>query len=101
MTDRACLPLLAATMIASASCSSTGAPSNAASYGDPLTWSVKTTGPFGCGHRVLETSYVPPGGLPAPAREQRGGEEGAEHRKQEEQGLCCASATPDLSLGTL
>lgn len=64
MTDRVYPPLLAVTMIASASCSSTGAPSNAASYGDPRTWSVKTTGPFGCGHRVLETAYAPPGGLP-------------------------------------
>ena len=31
---------------------------------DPLAWDVATAGPYTCGHRVLETSYVPPGGLP-------------------------------------
>ena len=31
---------------------------------DPLSWSVATSGPYSCGHRVLETRYTPPGGLP-------------------------------------
>lgn len=53
---------LVAVFGAAASCS---APKSAApSHGDPLTWSVKTRGPYGCGHRVLETSYDPPGALP-------------------------------------
>ncbi len=32
---------------------------------EPLAYTVTEPGPFNCGHRVLETSYVPPGGLPA------------------------------------
>jgi predicted dienelactone hydrolase len=32
---------------------------------DPLSWTVKTPGPYACGHRTLETTYAQPGGLPA------------------------------------
>ena len=32
---------------------------------DPLSWDVTQPGPYTCGHRVLEASYTPPGGLPA------------------------------------
>ena len=32
---------------------------------DPLSWDVAEPGPYSCGHRVLETTYQPPGGGPA------------------------------------
>lgn len=31
---------------------------------DPLSWDVTESGPYACGHRTLETTYTPPGGLP-------------------------------------
>ncbi len=64
MQKHTCVIVLAATMIASASCSAPGTAPASPSHGDPLGWSVKTLGPFGCGHRVFATSYAPPGGLP-------------------------------------
>ena len=30
---------------------------------DPLSWSVTEPGPYSCGHRTLETTYTPPGGV--------------------------------------
>src|SRR4051812_25289045 len=31
---------------------------------DPLSFKVTDEGPYACGHRVVETTYTPPGGLP-------------------------------------
>lgn len=42
-----------------------GAAGSAGAAQDPTSWTVRTAGPFACGHRELTTTYTPLGGLPA------------------------------------
>ena len=41
-----------------------GAPAGQAAV-DYTTWTVMKEGPYACGHRELETTYTPTGGLPS------------------------------------
>jgi predicted dienelactone hydrolase len=64
----AALAALAALGCAGCQASSDAAPAGAdaaAPVPVPLTWTVTEPGQFSCGHRVLETTYTPPGGLPS------------------------------------
>jgi predicted dienelactone hydrolase len=59
-------PLAVALTLCAAACNdeSSGPQDDAGAPVDPLTWSVTEPGPYACGHRTLETTYTPPGGLP-------------------------------------